>query len=761
MSDDEKSDWLDSAGYKSADDVVQRQFAMLASTIPVLYLGFFLSAFTGTAIVAVAAPLHVALLIPLVFLALASWRIPFWLKQRHEKPSVPEMRRQLRRVTYIVPISSAVLAIPASGLTAVFGTEHLSLAIVACIAVSTIVSGSTYTMLPIGAIAMFAAVQPALYFPAVWHQSALIFGLAVLSSGVSVSQAFIILRQYSLVVRLVESERQAAENLKKAASIEHIKAQFISGMGHEIRTPLNGVLGMAELLSRSKLDARQRGFVSVIIDSGNRLLSTINNILDYSRIDAGLLTLDIGPFRLADAIEDIVHEVSTRAAKKRIELIQRIDPNLPEYVCGDASRLRQALKNLIDNAVKFTDTGYVLVDASGSVSHGTACITIRVEDTGSGIAAERLPEIFRHFAQAGDPASRRYEGTGLGLGIAARLVHLMDGEVGVESEAGDGSTFWMTIPFKIHEVTEVPRHVPIDVSGARVLVIDDNEVNRSIMTEQLKHWEFDCVAVESGPIGLAVIEHAIEMDAPVDCVVLDYQMPGMNGGEIARALRGHPLMRDIPLIMLSSADDRELDDLDLKPGLAARLTKPARSAELRNALVEAVHNARNRVVPPPAPGPEARKVLQAEKDEWIARARSAAHRAASAVDIVVAEDNEVNQIVFNQILDLTDLSYKTVPNGRKAVEAYLQYNPEIILMDVDMPEMDGLEATQQIRQIERDASSRVTIIGVTARALHHEQQAALDAGMDDCIAKPISPQMLLEAIARAMPDNKQIGALTR
>ncbi len=752
-----ESDWLVSAGYENSDDVVRHQFGMLASTVPVLYLGLFLSAFASTAILTTAAPLHLAIFAPAIFLVIAAWRIPLWLKRRREIIDIAKTRRLLRRLAVFVPTTAGVMLLSVSALTAIHGTENLSLAMVACISVYAILVSSTYTLLPACAILVFVAVQPALYFPAIWQGSVLLVGLAVLSSGIMASQAFIIVRQFGLFVRLADSERAARDGMKKMASADQIKAQFLANMGHEIRTPLNGVLGMAELLARSPLGERQQGYLSAIVDSGNRLLRTINNILDYSRIDAGLLVLDETHFRLADVIEDVVHQVSEHTAKKQIEIIQRIDPNLPEYLCGDAARIHQIVGNLVSNAVKFTDAGYVLVDASGSVSHGTANVTIRVEDTGAGIQAERLPEIFRQFAQADEVSTRGRKGTGLGLAIAARLVQLMGGEIGVESEAGDGSTFWLTIPLKIHEVADMPSHVPIDISGARILVVDDNEINRSIMAEQLRFWEFDCVAVESGPVGLALIEHAIKVDAPVDCVILDYLMPDMDGLDIARAMRNQPLMADIPLIMLSSVDDIDLENQDFDPRLITLLKKPARSATLRQAIVDIIQEARN-LAPKETAQDDAGRMQAPEADtsEWISRARSSTYRPAEKIDVLVAEDNEVNRTVFDQILVSTGLRYKIVPNGKKAVEAYLQQMPKIVLMDYEMPEMSGLEATRRIRTIESNIGHRATIIGVTAHT--HDRQTGLDAGMDGHISKPISPRSLLEAIARETPHNIHIEA---
>jgi signal transduction histidine kinase len=289
----------------------------------------------------------------------------------------------------------------------------------------------------------------------------------------------------------------------KAESADRAKSEFLANMSHEIRTPMNGVLGMAELLIRTDLDTRQRTFADVILKSGNALLTIINDILDFSKIDAGQLSLDPAPFRLGEAIEDVATLVSTRVAEKDLELIVRVDPELPACVVGDVGRIRQIVTNLVGNGVKFTEKGHVLVDVSGHIQDGTAHITIRVEDSGIGIPDKMLEKVFEKFSQVDSSSTRRHEGTGLGLAIASRLVYLMGGEMGVQSEFGRGSTFWFTIPLTVYEDVEPAKPVPFDVSGARVLVIDDNRINRDILLEQLRSWNFDCAAAENGEVGLA------------------------------------------------------------------------------------------------------------------------------------------------------------------------------------------------------------------------------------------------------------------
>ncbi|RWF38853.1 MAG: response regulator, partial [Mesorhizobium sp.] len=346
--------------------------------------------------------------------------------------------------------------------------------------------------------------------------------------------AFWVFRPMEKAIRRAFAE--TAASLFKAEAADRAKSEFLANMSHEIRTPMNGVLGMAELLAKTELTTRQKTFTDVIVKSGNALLTIINDILDFSKINAGQMMLDPAPFRLAEAVEDVATLVSARVAEKNIELIVRVDPRLPSFVVGDAGRFRQIVTNLVGNAVKFTEKGHVLVDVGGEVTDGVVQLKVRVEDTGIGIPAEKLQNVFEKFAQVDGSSTRRHEGTGLGLAIAARLVDLMGGKIGVESEIGRGSVFWFAVPLPAHSQDSRDEIVPVDVTGARVLVIDDNPVNREILLEQLRSWSFDCAAAESGAVGLAFLDRASQLGAAVDCIILDYQMPGMNGADVAKAI---------------------------------------------------------------------------------------------------------------------------------------------------------------------------------------------------------------------------------
>jgi CheY-like chemotaxis protein/anti-sigma regulatory factor (Ser/Thr protein kinase) len=504
---------------------------------------------------------------------------------------------------------------------------------------------------------------------------------------------------------------------------------------------MNGVLGMAELLAKTNLDTRQKTFVDIIVKSGNALLTIINDILDFSKIDAGQMKLRKAAFDLIEAVEDVATLLSSPAAEKDIELLVRAAPDLPAAVIGDAGRFRQIVTNLVGNAVKFTERGHVFVDIGSEPSAGgEIMVSIRIEDTGIGIPPEKVDSVFDKFSQVDASSTRRHEGTGLGLAITAGLVDLFGGYIDVESEWGKGSIFTVKLPFAIAAARVEPKPLPINVQGARVLVVDDNEVNRRILTEQLSLWGFDGVAAEGGATAFAILEAAADLGIKVDAVVLDYHMPDMNGAEVARRLRADSRFGELPIIFLTSMDISGTEKEFAALNGHAHLMKPARANLLRNTVVEVVRA--NRV----KQASEA-EITRLQKEVEVAPAPAPApKRAADFVDVLVAEDNEVNQIVFTQILQGTGLSFLVVNNGQEAVEAWEQHTPRLIMMDVSMPVMNGHQATRMIRQKEQGQGHRVPVIGVTAHALESDRELCLDAGMDDYMSKPISPELLEDKI---------------
>ncbi|TCS04645.1 MULTISPECIES: response regulator [unclassified Rhizobium] len=547
------------------------------------------------------------------------------------------------------------------------------------------------------------------------------------------------------VTDLKQREEELTQLLSRAEAADRAKSEFLANMSHEIRTPMNGVLGMAELLAKTNLDTRQTTFVDIIVKSGNALLTIINDILDFSKIDAGQMKLRKAAFDPVEAVEDVATLLSSPAAEKDIELLVRAAPDLPAAVIGDAGRFRQIVTNLVGNAVKFTERGHVFVDVGFEPSAGgEIMVNVRIEDTGIGIPPEKLESVFDKFSQVDSSSTRRHEGTGLGLAITAGLVDLFGGYINVDSEWGKGSVFTVQLPFAVAAARIEPKPLPINVQGARILVIDDNEVNRRILTEQLSLWGFDGVAAEDGSTGFAILEAAADLGIKVDAVVLDYHMPEMNGAEVARRLRADSRFVDLPIIFLTSMDISGTEKEFAALNGHAYLMKPARANVMRNTVVEVVRASR---VKQASEAEIARLQKEAEvPPPPAAPAPAPRQRAADFVDVLVAEDNEVNQIVFTQILQGTGLSFVVVNNGEEAVEAWERHTPRLIMMDVSMPIMNGHQATKLIREKEQGQGHRVPIIGVTAHALESDRELCLDAGMDDYMSKPISPELLEDKI---------------
>ncbi|KJS09071.1 MAG: hypothetical protein VR78_16835 [Hoeflea sp. BRH_c9] len=574
---------------------------------------------------------------------------------------------------------------------------------------------------------------------------------------------------YTDVTEARMREAELKELLEKAKIADRAKSEFLANMSHEIRTPMNGVLGMAELLSRSELDTRQRTFTDIIVKSGNALLTIINDILDFSKIDAGQLVLDESSFDLRETVEDVATLISSRAADKDIELIVRIDPELPARVVGDMGRMRQIITNLVGNAIKFTETGHVLIELTGSpIGADRIDLKLQVKDTGIGIPQEKLEAVFDKFSQVDASSTRRHEGTGLGLAITSRLVALMNGQVRAESTEGEGSVFTVEIRLQLDRDAAPVRSAPIDVSGARILVIDDNAVNRAILKEQLDAWGFDACAAVSGQEGLDVLDAAVRFDVPVDAIILDYHMPEMDGVMTARAIRKAHGPDRPSIIMLTSMDIKSAE-ADIRNGMVqSTLMKPARSSLLLETIVEVLQNAaqpagelglpRPVQIPgkatlvPPAKRAGPKLVDQSASPGSNSQTPDPASPRGS-LDLLVAEDNEVNQIVFTQILDGLGVRYKIANNGGSAFEMWKNLRPALILMDVSMPVMNGHQATQAIRQAEADdpGLGHTPVIGVTAHALTGDKERCMEAGMDDYMSKPISPEKLEAKIREWLP----------
>ena len=533
----------------------------------------------------------------------------------------------------------------------------------------------------------------------------------------------------TLTVELMEA-KETAETASKA------KSTFLANMSHEIRTPMNGVIGMASLLLDTALTPRQRDMASVIVGSGENLLTIINDILDFSKLEAGKMKVAAESFDLRGAVEDVTTLLGLSAQEKGLELMLRYQPGLGSQFIGDAGRVRQIVTNLVGNAVKFTETGHILVSVGGRRRGEVADIEICVEDTGCGIAGDKLETIFNAFEQADNSSARRHDGAGLGLAITRKLTEAMGGKIAANSVPGAGSRFVVSIPLVIDASGTVSPALA-DLASVRVLIVDDIDVNRRILSEQLSAWGMKVATFSDAASALSAAEEAARSEAPFDLAILDQQMPEMDGLELARRLRDLASTRAMPLILLTSSGIKGRPDRQANILFDAYLVKPARASMLLDAIVSCLSTR--------AAG-KAKDAL-----DMLRRTKTAEPTAETnlSLDVLVAEDNVVNQMVISSMLEKIGCRASIAANGREAVEAYRRGAFAVVLMDISMPEMDGIEATALIREIQ-DANGgvRIPVIGVTAHALAEDRDRCLAAGMDDYLSKPVKPDALLRMIEK-------------
>ncbi|MDJ0942847.1 MAG: response regulator [Kiloniellales bacterium] len=583
------------------------------------------------------------------------------------------------------------------------------------------------------------------------------------SSGETASFAFLVLLAAGIAVGLValgsallihepmlrtvlESQRAVLADRDKAIASEEAKRRFLAIMSHEIRTPMNGVLGFANLLLDTKLTAQQKEFVETLRSSGTSLLSLLNDILDFSRMESGSLKLDVEDFGVEEILADVVTLLGAQAAAKHLDLSSFVDPSLPEKLRGDPGRLRQILINLVGNAIKFTESGGVTIEIkqAGAGKAGERDLLFAVSDTGIGIAEDKLETIFDRFSQADTSAERKFEGSGLGLAISKELTALMQGEIGVDSTEGKGSTFWVRVRLQdvVPPAETIRKRQEIDIAGRRLLVVDDNALNRRIFKLQLEGFGAEVDLVANAKLALAQLTEAAGSGRPYDLAVIDRMMPETDGIALCKQIRSQPQFLGLRLILASSGIEPGSEEEAL--GFDASCPKPV----LQSALLRTIHELlEDRETS--ADGASARAVGTEEATR--------PQGGPAKVRVLLVEDNPVNQQLVTTVLKQAGYRVDSAADGVEAVQAAQRHPYDLILMDVQLPIMNGLEATRRIRSLD-NPNADCPILAVTANAMRGDREEYIAAGMDDYITKPIDLDEMRAKIHMALEGAARKGA---